>query len=68
LDKSHSPFVLTNISITGLGRSCLAIRLAIESAGWVGAANKVAGARARTREMVFVKIIVEVGYRVREVG
>lgn len=61
MDKSHSPFVLTNMSITGLGRSCLAIRLAIESAGWVGAANRVAGARAKTREMAFVKIIVGMG-------
>lgn len=61
LDKSHSPLVLTNWSITALGKSCLGINCAIESATCVGAANRVAGARARISEMVFVKIIVEMG-------
>jgi hypothetical protein len=35
--------------------------LNIELADRVGAANRVAGARARTRERVFAKIIVKVG-------
>jgi hypothetical protein len=52
---------LIKASMTGFGKSCLGIRLNIELATWVGAANSVAGARARTRERVFVKIIVDVG-------
>jgi hypothetical protein len=48
-----------------LGKSCLGISWAIESTTWVGAAKRVAGARARIRERVFVKIIVEDGIVVR---
>jgi hypothetical protein len=47
--------------MTALGKSCLGISWAIESATCVGAASKVAGARARMSERVDVKIIVGVG-------
>jgi hypothetical protein len=56
--KSHNPLVLTNSSMTPLGKSALGINCAIESATCVGAAKSVAGARARISEMVFVKSIV----------
>lgn len=61
LDKSQSPFVFLNPSTTGLGKSCLGISPAIDSVTVVGAANSVAGARAKTNERVCAKIIVEVG-------
>lgn len=60
-DKSQRPFVFFNSSTTGLGKSCLGISPAIDSVTVVGAANSVAGARAKTNERVFAKIIVEVG-------
>jgi hypothetical protein len=57
--KSHSPLVLTNSSTTALGKSALGINCDIESTTCVGAAKRVAGARAKRSEMVFVKIIVD---------
>lgn len=60
-DKSHNPFVFSNSAITAAGKSCLGIRLDIESPKLVGAAKRVVGARARIRLMVDVKIIVDVG-------
>jgi hypothetical protein len=41
---------------------------AIESMVFVGAAKRAAGARARMRESVFAKIIVEVVYGIRCTG
>lgn len=61
LERSHSPSVFLNSSKTTLGRSSLGMSCAIELTVCVGAANRVAGARARMREIVFVKIIVGVG-------
>jgi hypothetical protein len=57
LERSHNPSVFLNSSITALGRSSLGINWAIESATCVGAAKRVEGARAKTSEMVVVKII-----------
>jgi hypothetical protein len=60
LERSQYPSVFFNCSIISLGRSARGMRFAIESASCVGAAKSVAGARARTSEMVFAKIIVAV--------
>lgn len=57
-DKSQSPLVFFNCSYTTAGRSCLGMRFAIESMVFVGAAKRVVGARAKTRERVVVKIII----------
>lgn len=60
MERSHKELVLLNSSSTPAGRSCLGMRLVIESTVFVGAANRAAGARAKTRLRVDVKIMMYV--------
>lgn len=58
LERSHVATVLSSCSTIRGDTPSLGMR-AIESMVFVGAARRVAGASARTKVMVFVKIIVE---------
>lgn len=58
LDRSHSPLFCFSTCSTLAGKSCLGMMSATEAMVFVGAAKRVAGARAKMRLMVFVKIIV----------
>lgn len=62
-DKSQSASVFLNSSYTPTGKSCLGMSDAIESAFCVGAAKRVAGAKAKTRLRVVVKIIFACRFR-----
>ena len=60
LDRSHSPSFCFSTLSTLAGKSSLGMMSATEAMVFVfvGAAKRVAGARAKMRLMVFVKIIV----------
>lgn len=64
-DKSHVALASFIWSIMRGEIPSLGTISAIESMVFVGAAKSVAGARARTRAIVFAKIMVEVVYGIR---
>lgn len=58
MERSQVALVLSNWSIIRGETPFLGMISAIDSIVFVGAANRLAGARARTMAIVFVKIIV----------